>query len=202
MKTLRPPSSPAIDGGPRWTSCTNCAQNRLQSVMDRDGRELMHTASRNVRNVALCAALMVLIVTAVVVPHFIGGQNGGPDSTRGAIAGLEAVVELYAVQHNDGYPVGTTAEARAALVTVGVDSRTGWPTPPYLDEWPGDEWGTPLFYEYPTDEATNGQPAIWSAGADMQDGTNDDVANWADQGERQVVLEFGGRVVRTSCRRW
>jgi hypothetical protein len=141
----------------------------------------MRTESRIVRNDVLCAALIVLTLIAIaclVAPHFLGGQNGHPDHTRGAISGLEQVAEFYAVQHNGKYPAGAAAEAREALATVGVDAQTGGPIPPYLEEWPTDAWGTPLFYEYPTNKPTDGRPAIWSAGPDMRDGTNDDITGW------------------------
>lgn len=142
----------------------------------------MRTVSRINWKAVLCAALAALLtllaIACLIAPHYLAERDGGPDFTRGAIVGLQDTASLYAVQHNGKYPVGMAAEAREALTTVGVDPQSGVPISPYLDEWPTDEWGTPLYYEYPTNQPTNGKPAIWSAGPDVQNGTSDDMTNW------------------------
>ncbi len=140
----------------------------------------MRISSRAAQNGTIWAVILFLTVAffVFVVPKFVGVQNGGPNATLATIRGLEACLELYAVEHNGKYPVGTVEEASKALIAPGIDPRTKKPIEPYISEWPKDEWGTPLFYKYPTRKPTDQLPAIWSAGPDLRNGTNDDVIIW------------------------
>lgn len=94
--------------------------------------------------------------------------------TLNAIGRLGEAVKLYSVDHNGRYPVGTAEEVRRALVESGFLEKQ----PGFASEWPSDDWGTPLKYEYPTSKPTDGEPAIWSLGPDNQSGTNDDIRGW------------------------
>ena len=89
-------------------------------------------------------------------------------------------MKLYAFEHNEQYPVGTTEQAVKALVEAGTNSATNQPVEPLLEEWPNDEWDSPLQYEYPSEKPIHqtGKPSIWSVGPDQIDETDDDMKNW------------------------
>ena len=125
--------------------------------------------------VACLAILACCTLACLAIPNLVGKLGSRLDPTHAAIMRLEGISNLYAVDH-DGFPVGTTTEVREALL-FGNDGRR---TDPNFDEWPMDEWGTPIFYEYPSDKRKSDCPAIWSAGPDRRNGTSDDITNWDD----------------------
>lgn len=131
------------------------------------------------------AIVLLLFFAIAVFPQMLGVQNGGPHHTQSAIHGLESALKLYALEHDDQYPVDKTEQVVKALVETGTDPATNQPVESLLEEWPTDEWGSPLKYEFPSDKSIQkiGKPAIWSVGSDKIDGTDDDLNNWDDLDE-------------------
>lgn len=137
----------------------------------------------------LLEVLLVLailgVIAAMVVPQLLGRQQEAMiKAARSSIKGLEDSAKLYAVDHDGEYPQGSTETVYEMLLNP-IDERTGQNRTPYLEKIPMDPWGNPFNYEYPATgnrQTMSGGPAIWSLGPDKQDGTDDDVTNWNEQG--------------------
>ncbi len=133
----------------------------------------------------LLVLAIIIAMMAIVVPNFLGRkQEADIKSTVIAIKNFEQAAKLYAAE-NKGYPKGSAEEVVQQLMAP-VDEITQRPKPPYIEETPIDAWGNPLMYEFPaTGErpTLGGKPAIWSAGVDGQEGTEDDtnLNNWTTQ---------------------
>lgn len=138
------------------------------------------------RGFTLLEVLLVLaiigVIAAFAVPQLIGTQQKAyVDATQGFIRKLENDVQRYAVDHDGVYPSGDAETVIEMLMIPGTD-KNGRNLPAYIAEVPKDAWGNPLSYEYPPSGNRQGlidKPAIWSVGPDQQDGTEDDVINWA-----------------------
>jgi general secretion pathway protein G len=80
------------------------------------------------------------------------------------------------------YP--STADGLQALITPPAGKASQWKGP-YLEVdgvMPLDPWKEPYQYRYPGVKNKNGYD-LWSKGQDRQDGTADDVGNWASTPE-------------------
>ena len=81
-----------------------------------------------------------------------------------------------------GYP--STAEGLNALLSAPANKADRW-RGPYVKEDSGiplDPWKEPYQYRYPGVKNKNGYD-VWSKGPDKQDGTADDIGNWATTSE-------------------
>ncbi len=80
------------------------------------------------------------------------------------------------------YP--STAEGLQALLAPPAGKADRWGREPYLKEGASllDPWGEPYMYAYPAKKNKSGYDA-WSKGPDKQDGTADDIGNWAKSAE-------------------
>lgn len=87
-------------------------------------------------------------------------------ATRATICSLRTAADVYRLDCGD-YPT----EAEGLLVLISSQGSTNWHGP-YLEgkTLPLDAWGNAYAYS-----VSNGAPAITSAGADGQFGTDDDV---------------------------
>jgi len=80
------------------------------------------------------------------------------------------------------YP--STAEGLQALITAPAGKTGRWGGP-YIEgdgSVPIDPWGEPYQYRYPGVKNKN-KYDLWSKGPDKQDGTADDIGNWASAPE-------------------
>jgi general secretion pathway protein G len=105
--------------------------------------------------------VVIIGILATVVVINIAGQ--GDEAKRGAtitkLSQIKAALATYYTKNN-GYPGSLTA-----LV------------PTLLEKVPNDAWDRPLVYYSPGQEA--GKPySLYSAGADGQNGTADDINAW------------------------
>jgi len=126
----------------------------------------------------LLEVLLVLailgVIAAMVVPNLLGRQQEAyVKATRTSISGLEGAVKLYASEHDGQFP-----ESIEKMMTPEADQVTGKQHPAYLEKIPMDAWKKPLQYQY-TNDGSLSKPKIWSFGPDGQDGSPDDVTNWA-----------------------
>jgi general secretion pathway protein G len=136
----------------------------------------------------LTEVLLVLailgVIAAMIVPNLIGTQKKAMiDATRMKIKGFEDSVKTYAIANGGEFPQGTREEVIALLTSPSQDAD-GRSIPPVMESIPKDDWGQPLYYEYPTSKTPNGmKPAIWSSGPNRQneDGGGDDINNWSQR---------------------
>ena len=139
----------------------------------------------NRRGFTLLEVLLVLailgVIAAMVVPQLLGRQKKAmEDTTRSSITGLEQALKMYAIDPDGQYPQGNQD---ALAVLMNPTDRQGRPLEPYLEKLPKDAWDQMLYYEYPNTKAPQTtKPAIWSSGANLQneDGSGDDINNWAE----------------------
>ena len=133
----------------------------------------------------LLVLAIIIAMMAIVVPNFLGRrEEANIKTTIIAIKSFEQAAKLYAAENN-GYPEGSTEEVVQQLM-VPVDPITGITKSPYIEDRPIDAWGNPLMYEFPASgerQTLGNKPAIWSAGLDGQEGTEDDMIlnNWTTQ---------------------
>ncbi len=135
----------------------------------------------------LLEVLLVLailgVIAAMVVPNLLGRQDEAyRKTTRASIKGFEDAVMLYAAEHDGLFPEGNADTVVNSLRSPEADQQTGKQRAAYLDKPPLDAWKNMLRYEYPATgnrQSPSGKPAIWSAGPDRQDDTNDDINSWA-----------------------
>lgn len=133
----------------------------------------------------LIEVLLVLaiigVIAALAVPQLLGQQQKALiQATQAKIKGLEDTVKLFAIDNDGNYPSGGSDQVFGMLLNPGQD-KNGRQRPALIEEIPTDAWGNNLNYEYPPSgnrTTPGGKPAIWSAGPDKQDGTDDDVTNW------------------------
>ena len=131
----------------------------------------------------LMEVLLVLVILGVIAALVVTRLTGSQEramvmATQTRIKGLEAKIELFAVEHDAIYP-----ESLEDLLNP-VDLN-GSPMKPYELEYPKDAWQQPLNYEIAVDDSAAGAtvPRIWSNGLNRQNdsGSGDDINNWASR---------------------
>ena len=147
-------------------------------------RTRSHQRSRRI-GFTLLEVLLVLailgVLAAMVVPQLLGTQQkANVDATRATINSVENSLKMYAIDHDATYPEGNQEALQQLLQPV---DRMGKAMQPYIEKAPTDAWGELLYYQWPNSRVSNAQkPAIWSSGPNRrnEDGSGDDVNNWAE----------------------
>lgn len=135
----------------------------------------------------LLEVLLVLaiigVIAALAVPQLLGRkQESDIKAAKIQIKTFERTLGSFALDHDGVYPEGDASTIFGMLMNPGQDAE-GRARNPYLDEIIVDPWGIPLMYEYGQNiskPVRGNKPAIWSAGPDRQDGTDDDIGNWSN----------------------
>ncbi|MCC6231631.1 MAG: type II secretion system major pseudopilin GspG [Verrucomicrobiales bacterium] len=124
--------------------------------------------------IELLLVLVILgILAAIVVPKFAGRtEQARVTAAKTQLASFATALDAYEVD-NGSYPKGK--DGLLNLVQQPRDSQT-WKGP-YLKDIPADPWNRPYVYECPGRRNTTSYD-LSSAGADGQDGTEDDITNF------------------------
>jgi general secretion pathway protein G len=138
---------------------------------------------RSRRAFTLLEILVVLAILGLLATLAISNLDnlfgGARKDTAEMFVKQSLRVPLQAYQLNMGtYP--STAEGLNALLTPPANKAGSW-RGPYVKEDGGiplDPWKQPYQYRFPGVKNKNGYD-LWSKGPDEQDGTADDIGNWA-----------------------
>lgn len=113
----------------------------------------------------MVVVIIIAALAGMVLPRVLPASDEAKSNiSKGDIANITVALKLYRL-HSDAYPSGS--EGLKQLV------------PRYLERPPRDPWKRDYRYRYPGGRSPAGFD-IWSAGADGQDGTEDDITNWED----------------------
>jgi len=140
---------------------------------------------RRPKGFTLVEVLLVLVILVVIASLAVTAY--GPiqkrayiNAAKTQIGAFDTPLETYRLDIGD-YPStdqGLEALREAPSDLADPDKWGG----PYLGKAvPNDPWDQPYQYEYPGTHDEN-LPDIWSMGPDLQDGTDDDVGNWSEEG--------------------
>lgn len=111
------------------------------------------------------------ILAAMVVPRLTGRTKQAREAVAKADVeiNLPMAVDLYELDIGE-FPATLDA------LTQNTGGKSDWKGP-YLKRMPKDPWGRSYYYKHPGDRNKYTYD-IYSAGADGQAGTNDDITNW------------------------
>jgi general secretion pathway protein G len=129
-------------------------------------------ASRAFTLIELLVVIVILaILAAVVIPRVTGRVDDAKEAKAMTdIKSIESALENYKLDVGN-YP--STDEGLQALMT-NVANSPKW-NKPYLNKLPADPWSNP--YQYRNPGEANPDFDVFSAGADGQPGTSDDVTS-------------------------
>jgi general secretion pathway protein G len=134
--------------------------------------------SRMSRAFTLIELLLVLVIlgvlAAVVVPRLANrAKDAKLTKAHTDVSNIGFVIDTFEVD-NSRYP--STDEGLRALMEA-PNNCPNWKGP-YLKTWPVDPWGADYVYRYPGTHNPDGYD-LYSVGEDGQEGTGDDIGNWA-----------------------
>lgn len=116
----------------------------------------------------MIVVIIIAALASMVVPRLIErSDEAKAHIARGDLSSLDVALKLYRLD-TGAYP--SEQDGLNALMTA-----TG--KGPYLEKKPLDPWGRTYVYRYPGRHNTRGYD-LFSRGADGQEGTADDIANW------------------------
>ena len=125
--------------------------------------------------IVIAIALLGIIVGAVVT-NMDGIFSSGQENVARLFVDETVKTPLMQYRINMGsYP--STEDGLSALVTAPEQRRERWKGP-YVSKLPEDPWGNPYKYRFPGVKNPSSYD-VWSIGPDGQDGTDDDIGNWA-----------------------
>ena len=120
----------------------------------------------------MIVVVIIGIIAGFAIVNFVGaGESAKIDLARSFVKGALATQVTIYQMHNNAYPSSVEA-----LVNKPSDA-SNW-RGPYLQEIPKDPWGEVYQIRVPGTHNPSGFD-LYSKGPDKQDGTADDIGNWA-----------------------
>uniref|UniRef100_UPI000C9C7A60 type II secretion system major pseudopilin GspG n=1 Tax=Bowmanella denitrificans TaxID=366582 RepID=UPI000C9C7A60 len=139
----------------------------------------MKTLSRRHSGFSLIEVMVVLLIigmmAALVAPAILGNQETAQLKKAAIdIQQLESAIQMYKVRTN---LLPTTEQGLEALVTAPTLDPVprNFPAEGFINRLPKDPWGNDYYLLSPGEM---GSFDVFSAGPDMQPGTDDDIGNW------------------------
>lgn len=144
---------------------------------------------RHSRAFSLLELLLVLVILAVlaglILPKFVGrSEQAKVTAAKTDIANIEVALDTFEID-NGRYP--TADEGLTALIDkapAGIEET--WRGPYIKRGLPRDPWQNEYMYDYPGRHNENGYD-LHSMGPDGQDGSEDDLTNWADESDQRTT---------------
>lgn len=132
------------------------------------------------RAFSLIELLLVLVIlavlAAVVVPKFTSrSEQARVTAAQTDIASLETALEAFEID-TGRYPTSDEGLEALTIEPAGL-AENAWKGPYIKRGIPKDPWGTEYVYEQPGRFNINSYD-LSSAGADLQQGNEDDIINW------------------------
>jgi general secretion pathway protein G len=122
--------------------------------------------------------IMGLLIGVVGVGVAARVKKARLEATKAQIASLEQAISMFHLE------CGFYPEALEALIAAPTSGRTckGYPPEGFLQkkELPEDAWNKPFTYALPGAHNRDGYD-LSSTGPDAEDGTSDDITNWASE---------------------
>ena len=127
------------------------------------------------RGFTLIEIMLVVAIIGVLAAMVVPRLTGRTRQTKISVSQADVDVNIPLAMDLYELDVGEFPPSLDNLLNnkTGSDSWRG----PYLKKVPKDAWGNPYYYKYPGEHNKYGYD-LYSAGADEQPGTNDDVTNW------------------------
>lgn len=139
----------------------------------------MKTLIRRQSGFSLIEVMVVLLIigmmAALVAPAILGNQESAQLKKAAIdIQQLESAIQMYKVRTN---LLPTTEQGLEALVSAPTIEPIprNFPAEGFINRLPQDPWGNDYYLLSPGEMGTFD---IFSAGPDMQPGTDDDIGNW------------------------
>ncbi|MBN7819169.1 type II secretion system major pseudopilin GspG [Bowmanella sp. Y26] len=139
----------------------------------------MKTLTRRQSGFSLIEVMVVLLIigmmAALVAPAILGNQESAQLKKAAIdIQQLESAIQMYKVRTN---LLPTTEQGLEALVSAPTIEPIprNFPAEGFINRLPQDPWGNDYYLLSPGEMGTFD---VFSAGPDMQPGTDDDIGNW------------------------
>ncbi|MFH1309097.1 MAG: type II secretion system major pseudopilin GspG [Candidatus Omnitrophota bacterium] len=127
------------------------------------------------RGFTLIEIMLVVVIIGVLAAMVVPKLTGRTKQTKNAVAKVDVDVNLPLALDLYELDLGEFPSSLDNLTDNKTNSDT-W-RGPYLKKIPKDAWGNSYYYKYPGEHNKYGYD-LYSAGADAQAGTNDDIVNW------------------------
>ena len=123
--------------------------------------------------------VIIGILVGIAVPSLTGkSKKARIIATRATMKGIETALQDYEMNVG-GFP--TSEQGLEALVKCPSDvAPEDWGDNQYLKEIPKDAWNQEFIFKCPGEH--NSDYDLSSKGPDRQEGTDDDIKNWKDEG--------------------
>lgn len=130
----------------------------------------------------MLVVVIIGIIAAIAVPRMTGrGERAKVSAAKSSIASISASLDAFELAVGR-FP--TAEEGIEALVVkpASLTAEDQWDGP-YMRQVPLDPWSRPFLYRYPGEQSVDFD--LISLGKDGQEGTDDDVANFRKDDNRQ-----------------